>query len=93
MVNTNYSFVFLVLLFGIISFDLYGQREVINKLPRISVKENSFMKPDGTEIVFRGVKASDLDKLESEGELNSRYFNEMKNWGATIVRFPVHLLS
>lgn len=61
-----------------------------NELPRISVKGNAFVTPDGKSIVFRGLNASDPDKLAREGHWNAEYFDEMKTWGANIVRFPVH---
>ena len=59
-------------------------------LPRISVSGNKFITPDGKTIVFRGLCTSDPDKLAREERWTKTYFNEMKNWGANIVRFPVH---
>ena len=59
-------------------------------LPQISVKGNSFVTPDGKPVVFRGLNTSDPDKLENSGHWDESYFREMKNWGANIVRFPVH---
>lgn len=59
-------------------------------LPKISVQGKSFVASDGTPIIFRGLNASDPDKLEKEGQWKLSYFQEMKKWGATIVRFPVH---
>ena len=41
-------------------------------------------------MIFRGLDTSDPDKLASEGHWNREYFLEMKNWGANVVRFPVH---
>lgn len=60
------------------------------QLDRISVSGNSFVDPSGKEIVFRGYSSSDPDKLESQGDWNLEYFEEMKRWGANLVRFPVH---
>lgn len=57
---------------------------------RIIVSGNSFVRADGTEIVFRGYSSSDPDKLESQGYWNKSYFKELKNWGANLVRFPIH---
>jgi endoglucanase len=59
-------------------------------LSRISVKENKFINQEGKTVVFQGFNASDPDKLEAQGQWNKRYFEEMKNWGANLVRFPVH---
>lgn len=64
--------------------------DITKQLPKISVKGNSFVGAKGDMVVFRGLNSSDPDKLEKEGQWGIRYFEEMKNWGATIVRFPVH---
>lgn len=61
-----------------------------NTLGRISVNENDFVNENGATVIFRGLDTSDPDKLESQGLWNIRYFEEMKNWGANLVRFPVH---
>lgn len=61
-----------------------------SELLRISVKGNSFVNSKGEKLVFRGLNTSDPDKLEKEGHWNIEYFKEMKNWGATLTRFPVH---
>ena len=41
-------------------------------------------------MVFRGLNTSDPDKLKKNGHWNQEYFQEIKKWGANIVRFPVH---
>ena len=61
-----------------------------NELVRISVSNNDFVKENGETLVFRGLNTSDPDKLENQGLWNKAYFQEIKNWGANIVRFPVH---
>jgi len=65
----------------------YGQTPA---LKRISVKGNQFITADGKAIVFRGLNASDPDKLARNGHWNKTYLEAMKSWGANIVRFPVH---
>jgi len=60
------------------------------ELSRISVKGNKFVTAIGQGVIFRGLDSSDPDKLEKEGHWNKEYFEEMKRWGANIVRFPVH---
>lgn len=80
--------VFFVLLVNLcVSNTLISQPD---KLSQISVQGNKFVTADGTSIVFRGLNTSDPDKLEKEGHWNKRHFEEMKSWGANIVRFPVH---
>lgn len=59
-------------------------------LKRIKVNGNKFVTESGETMVFRGLNASDPDKLERNGHWNREYFQEIKKWGANIVRFPVH---
>lgn len=59
-------------------------------LPLLQVKGNVFTNDRDEVVVFKGVSFSDPDKLEKEGNWNYRYFQEAKNWGSNIVRFPVH---
>ena len=61
-----------------------------NRLARIQVQGNQFVDEHGDTLVFRGINTSDPDKLVKDGQWNKRYFQEIKNWGATIVRFPIH---
>lgn len=61
-----------------------------NRLERISVNENNFVTENGEIVVFRGLNTSDPDKLVSQNHWNKAYFEEIKKWGANIVRFPVH---
>src|SRR5687767_11629290 len=61
-----------------------------NSLNRVRVQGNRFVTAEGKPIVFRGLDTSDPDKRASEGHWNREYFQEMKNWGANVVRFPVH---
>jgi aryl-phospho-beta-D-glucosidase BglC (GH1 family) len=70
-----------------ISFTALAQT---NTLTRVSVNGNKFQTADGKTIIFRGLNTSDPDKLSREGHWNKEYFQEMKNWGANITRFPVH---
>lgn len=60
------------------------------ELPRIKVEGNKFVDEDGETIVFQGLNSSDPDKLEKQGHWNLAYFEEVKKWGANIIRFPIH---
>ena len=60
------------------------------KLSLVTVKGNKFNTADGKTIIFRGLDASDPDKLSKDGHWNKEYFEMVKSWGANIVRFPVH---
>lgn len=59
-------------------------------IKRIQVKGNQLVTADLDTFLFRGLNTSDPDKLEEEGHWNAAYFDEIKKWGANIVRFPVH---
>lgn len=80
-VNYIYS-----ILFVLVSFTAFPQ----GQLARIVVSGNEFVTPDGEVIVFRGYSTSDPDKLEAQGYWTKSYFEEIKDWGANLVRFPVH---
>ncbi len=56
----------------------------------IQVDGNEFVNEQGETMIFRGLNTSDPDRLESIGMWNDDYFQEMANWGANVVRFPVH---
>ena len=59
-------------------------------LPLIRVEGNRFIDPDGKTMVFKGYSSSDPEKLFREGKWEKPYFQELRKWGANIVRFPVH---
>lgn len=59
-------------------------------LPRISVKGNKFVNPAGETMLFRGVSIADPDKIDSEGHWNRELFVAVKDFGANLVRLPVH---
>jgi len=59
-------------------------------LPLVKVQGNKFINTDGKTVVFRGLDASDPDKLEKQGHWNKEYFDVVKSWGANVIRFAVH---
>ena len=61
-----------------------------DNLDRISVNGNSFVNQKGDTLVFRGMSTSDPDKLERDGLWNKDFFDEIKDWGANLIRFPIH---
>ncbi len=61
-----------------------------NEQQRISVVGNDFVSAQNETVIFRGLNTSDPDKLEIQGHWNKSYFEEIKKWGANIVRLPVH---
>lgn len=59
-------------------------------LSRISVDGNNFINAEGEEVIFKGINVADPDRLETAGEWNQELLEELSDWGANIVRFPVH---
>ena len=56
----------------------------------VRVEGNKFLDPQGNQMLFAGLCASDPDRLETANQWNDRYFGEAANWGANIIRFAVH---
>ncbi len=65
-----------------------------SKLARVPgwlhVEGNRFVDEHGKPVVLRGVNISDPDKLVKGGHWNKRHFEVVKEWGADVVRVPVH---
>jgi hypothetical protein len=59
-------------------------------MERIRVEDNRFVDSSGKTLIFRGVNTSDPDKLVKDGHWNEEYFKVISDWGANVVRFPVH---
>lgn len=64
--------------------------ESLPAMSRISVQGNHFVNAEGDSIVFRGLCCSDPCKLVGDSQWNARYFDEMADWSANIVRFAIH---
>jgi endoglucanase len=56
----------------------------------IRVDGNRFIDASGAPVVFQGVNISDPDKLEQNGHWNRHHFEVIREWGANVVRIPVH---
>lgn len=63
---------------------------VTGKLDAIRVKGKDFVNSKNEVVRFTGVSFSDPAKLSRDGHWNKRFFQEAKDWGCNIVRFPVH---
>ena len=90
--NSNIMKVLLsiLLLLSIIHGSIIAGNQEPEALDKISVLGNSFVNSEGDTLVFQGLNTSDPDHLVGQGHWNRAYFEEMKNWGANVVRFPVH---
>ena len=67
-----------------------GELSNPKKLPLIKVKGNRFVNEIGDTILFRGVAIADPDKIDQQGKWNRKLFEKVKEFGASIVRIPVH---
>ena len=56
----------------------------------IHVEGNRFVDEEGNTRVFYGVNISDPDKLDKNGHWSKGHFQVIKDWGANLVRVPVH---
>lgn len=79
----RYILAFSFLLIGLASMAQPG-------LSRLVVRGNQFVNEQGDVVVLRGFNTSDPDKLQKQGKWSKTYFEEIKRWGANVVRFPVH---
>lgn len=63
------------------------------KMPRVSVKGNKFVDPNGNTMLFRGMSISDPDKLQMQGHWSKEHFVRVKEMGAKLVRIPIHPIA
>lgn len=68
-------------------FDASGLEMTVDT---IRVEGNRFVDEQGSPVIFRGVSIADPDKLVTQGHWNKGLFEEVKSWGANVVRVPVH---
>jgi endoglucanase len=83
-----------VLLFGILATSLFFTTcDIKNqKLSIVRVQGNAFVDQSGQRLIFRGLCFSDLHKLVDDGKWNKSHFQVAKEWGANVIRIPVHPL-
>ncbi len=68
----------------------FGVNPKASLLQRISVRGNRFVDPAGKPVLFRGLSIADPDKIDEEGRWNPGLFAAIKDFGANLVRIPVH---
>lgn len=71
----------------------FDQSTLKQKISKVSVSGRHFVNEKGEVIFFRGVNIADPDKLTREGKWNKEHFETAKEWGANIIRIPVHPVS
>ncbi len=64
-----------------------------NELDFISVDGNRFVNEQGQTVIFKGVSIADPDKLIKDRRWSRDIFQEVKRWGANVIRLPVHPIS
>ena len=59
-------------------------------LPALHVDGNRIANGDGTTVVLKGIALADPHQLDLDGHWDAEHFQQMKSWGAQVVRIPVH---
>jgi endoglucanase len=70
--------------------DTFDASHISKPLDFIHVEGNKFVNEKGNPIIFRGVNISDPDKIQKDGHWTKKHFEVIKQWGANIIRVPVH---
>ena len=71
----------------------FDASKIETTLQFIHVEGNRFVDEDGNTRTFQGVNISDPDKLERDGYWSKAHFQVIKDWGANLVRVPVHPIA
>ena len=90
-VLSPFLFIFLFLFLFLITDSISAQND--NSLEWISVKGNVFVNESGETLIFRGVNIRDPHDIERDGHWEKAHFLEAKNWGANVIRLPIHPLT
>ena len=61
-----------------------------SKISEVRVAGNRFVNSDDHPILFQGIAIADPHKIEKDGHWNKAHFRVVKQWGANLVRIPVH---
>ena len=56
----------------------------------ISIEGNRFVNEAGETVIFKGVNIRDPHNLEKDGRWTLAHFQEARNWGANVIRLPIH---
>jgi hypothetical protein len=59
-------------------------------LPPLHVDGNRIADDQGTTVVLRGIALADPDQLDRDGHWDAEHFQKAREWGAQVVRIPVH---
>ncbi|MGC8842877.1 MAG: glycoside hydrolase family 5 protein [bacterium] len=68
-----------------------GISQSVSSLPRLQVVGNEIRDENGNRLVLKGVNALDpASMVKYYNHFGEEYFKKMREWGAKIVRIPVH---
>lgn len=56
----------------------------------VSISGNQFVNSSGEVLIFKGVNIRDPHNLEEDGKWTKAHLQEARNWGANIIRLPIH---
>lgn len=59
----------------------------------LKTQNNKVVNSDGAIVTLRGVNIADMVKLTHEQQWSSALFDEVKAWGANVIRIPIHPLA
>lgn len=62
-------------------------------LEKLTISGNSFVTESGDSVVLRGLALADPWKVAPQGHWNNELFEKAAEWGANVVRIPVHPLG
>jgi hypothetical protein len=58
--------------------------------PLLRVQGNRIVDEHGATVVLRGLALADPDQLSRDGHWDAEYFQRAREWGARVVRIPIH---
>ena len=71
----------------------FDMSQLTNQQDYISVKGKYLVDEQQQKFLFKGVNIADPVKLLNQGKWSKALFTEVKNWGANVIRLPIHPVS
>lgn len=75
---------------ALVSFVNISFSQSETSLEWVSVSGNKFLNESGKTLVFKGVNIRDPHSLEVDGLWTKAHFREAQDWGANVIRLPIH---
>ena len=80
----------LIVMLSAMTWQLQSCTQTGNSPEWITVSGNHFENESGETLVFRGVNIRDPHDLANNGHWTRAHFQEAKDWGANVIRLPIH---